>query len=158
MVDVVTDRGTVVAQLPILEGGHLMTTAVYGAEPGQTGLESGTPLYLEFAGQRTKAVAAWTGDMAHIKLEVAFEVAFSVFPNPTTDRSDIRWEQTEAGMVTVELFDAQGRRAATEVLGNHLAGQQQATIAVGQLAPGNYTLRLLVNGRTRHQSALTRAK
>ncbi|MDC0600290.1 choice-of-anchor D domain-containing protein [Flavobacteriales bacterium] len=158
MVDVVTDRGTVVAQLPILEGGHLMTTAVYGAEPGQTGLESGTPLYLEFAGQRTEAVAAWTGDMAHIKLEVAFEVAFSVFPNPTTDRSDIRWEQTEAGMVTVELFDAQGRRAATEVLGNHLAGQQQATIAVGQLAPGNYTLRLLVNGRTRHQSALTRAK
>ena len=160
MVAVVTADGTQVAEMAILEGGHLMTTAVYGAGPsGSEGIELSQPLYLEFAGERSDAVAIWTGDMAHVKLDVLFDdPAFSVFPNPATDWIDVRFELTESGSATFDVLDAAGRLVMSQPLGVLLGGKQQAGMSTADLVPGMYQVRLTVDGRSIHTTTLQRIR
>jgi len=159
-VAVVTADGTQVAEMAILEGGHLMTTAVYGAGPsGSEGVELGQPLYLEFAGERTDAVAVWTDDMAHVKLDVQFDgPAFSVFPNPATDWIDVRFELTESGNAAFDVLDAAGRLVMSQPLGVLLGGKQQAGMSTADLVPGTYQVRLTVDGRSIHTTTLHRIR
>ena len=155
-VAVVTAEGDAVAEMAILEGGHLMTTAVYGAGPsGLDGIAVGEALYLEFAGERTEAVAFWTGDMAHVKLDVQFDgPVFSVFPNPATDWIDVRFDLTESGNASVEVLDATGRLVMSQPLGLLLDGEQQVGVSTADLVPGTYQVRLTVDGRTVHTTTL----
>ena len=137
-----------------------MTTAVYGAGPsGLDGIAVGEPLYLEFAGERTEAVATWTGDMAHVKLDVQFDgPAFSVFPNPATDWIDVRFDLTESGNAAVDVLDAAGRLVMNQQLGLLLDGEQQEGVSTADLVPGTYQVRLTVDGRTVHTTTLRRIR
>jgi hypothetical protein len=163
---VVTSEGTVVAELPILEGGYLMTTAVYGASLDDTngesnGMVAGTEIFLAFRGERISEAHTWMGDMSHLKLEVevALEAAaMTAFPNPAADHMELRWEQNARGVVAFEVFDALGRTVLSEVLGAQEQGMNTASFSVGSLAPGAYTLHLKVDGRTVHQLAIQRVK
>ena len=157
---VVTADGTQVAEMAILEGGHLMTTPVYGAGPsGSEGIELGQPLYLEFAGERSDAVAMWTGDMAHVKLDVQFDgPVFSVFPNPATNWIDVRFELTESGNAAFDVLDAAGRLVISQPLGVLLEGKQQAGVSTTDLVPGAYQVRLTVDGRSLHTTTLHRIR
>ena len=159
-VAVVTAEGDAVAEMAILEGGHLMTTAVYGAGPsGLDGIAVGEPLYLEFGGERTEAVATWTGDMAHVKLDVQFDgPAFSVFPNPATDWIDVHFDLTESGNAAVDVLDAAGRLVTSQPLGLLLDGKQQVGVSTADLVPGAYQVRLVVDGRTVHTIAMQRIR
>ena len=112
---------------------------------------------MEFAGERTEAVATWTGDMAHVKLDVQFDgPAFSVFPNPATDWIDVRFELTKSGNAAVEVLDAAGRLVMSQPLGLLLDGEQQVGVSTADLVPGTYQVRLVVDGRTVLTTALQR--
>ena len=160
MVAVVTASGETAAEMLILEGGHLMTTPVYGSGPaGIRGIAPGEDLYLEFNGERSEAVTQWNGGMAHVKLDVAFsEPEFSVFPNPATDRVDIRWSQSKSGATQVDILDAAGRLVLSQALGSLPLGEQQVTLSVANLAPGAYEMRLMTEGQTMFQSSLHRTE
>ena len=71
---------------------------------------------------------------------------------------DLRWNQAASGKVRAEVFDATGKQVLDTPMGRFLSGWQQASIAVDALAPGHYTLHLLVDGRSVHQTALQRAE
>ena len=159
-VAVVTASGETVAEMLILEGGHLMTTPVYGSGPaGIRGIAPGEDLYLEFNGERSEAVTQWNGGMAHVKLDVAFsEPEFSVFPNPATDRVDIRWSQPKSGATQVDILDAAGRLVLSQALGSLPLGDQQVTLSVANLAPGAYEVRLMTEGQFVVQSSLHRTE
>ena len=157
-VAVVTASGETAAEILILEGGHLMTTPVYGSGPaGIRGIAQGEDLYLEFNGERTEAVAQWNGGMEHVKLDVAFsEPEFSVFPNPAADRVDIRWSQSKTGAMQLDILDATGRLVLSKALGSLPLGKQQVTLSVSDLSPGAYEVRLMTEGQSMFQSSLHR--
>jgi len=62
------------------------------------------------------------------------------------------------GDTRIEVLDVTGRIALTKALGRTLHGANQDAVNVSQLAPGAYQVRLMVDGRTVHQTALQRAE
>ena len=77
-----------VAQLPVLEGGYLMTTALFGDDPSTDaieGLQVGEELHFEVQGQRAEQSLVYSGqmDIKHVALTFgAAQAMASVFPNP----------------------------------------------------------------------------
>jgi hypothetical protein len=68
-------------------------------------------------------------------------------PNPAVERTMIRFELPEPGLVSVELYDVQGRRAAAPL--EHVtlaAGPHSVSVEVGDQRPGVYFCRLSANG------------
>ena len=80
--------GSLVAQLPVLEGGYLMTTALFGDDPSTDaieGLQVGEELHFEVQGQRAEQSLVYSGqmDIKHVELTFgAVQAMASVFPNP----------------------------------------------------------------------------
>ena len=110
-------------------------------------------------GMESEAVAQWNRGMAHVKLDVAFsEPEFSVFPNPATDRVDIRWSQPKSGATQVDILDAAGRLVLSQTLGSLPLGDQQVILSVSNLSPGTYQMRLTTDGQPMFQSSLHRTE
>ncbi|HEX7069492.1 MAG TPA: ThuA domain-containing protein [Rhodothermales bacterium] len=64
------------------------------------------------------------------------------YPNPTTDGAELVYELDEDLPVTIELFDATGRRVATVVNAIQSAGAKRAEIDTRGLAAGVYFYRI----------------
>ena len=77
--------------------------------------------------------------------------ALSISPNPCTDHIFVRLEDAAAGIIAVDIIDAQGR-----VLRRYTFQKQQTewsdTFTVGDLPPGQYFLQLTVNHERRIQT------
>ena len=146
-VDVLDGWGTVVARLPILEGGHLMTTALFGDDPATgivEGLAEGEALHFAFRGNMANETLIFGGDMAHKTLALTFdelEAGLSVFPNPAVDMTTVRVHAVEAGLATLEVTDVQGRVVLRQDL-SLAAGVQAVTLDVDALEGGAYNVEL----------------
>ena len=146
-VDVLDGWGTVVARLPILEGGHLMTTALFGDDPATgivEGLAEGEVLHFAFRGSMANETLVFGGHMAHKTLALTFdelEAGLSVFPNPAVDMTTVRVHAVEAGLATLEVTDVQGRVVLRQDL-SLAAGVHAVTLDVDALEGGAYNVEL----------------
>lgn len=146
-VDVLNGWGTVVARLPIVEGGHLMTTALFGDDPATgvvEGLAEGEVLHFAFRGSMANETLVFGGDMAHKTLALTFDeldAGLSVFPNPATDVTTVRVHAIEAGSATLEVTDVQGRVVLRQGL-SLAAGVQAVMLDVEALEGGAYSVEL----------------
>ena len=158
-VDVVNGWGVTVARLPILEGGHLMTTAIFGDDPATgmvEGLADGETLHFAFRGAVANETLVFGGDMAHKTLSLTFEevdAAMSVFPNPAMTSSTLRFTLEQDAQVQCTILDAQGREAwrHQEMLST---GTHRMKLPVELLESGTYMVELWTNGRPHATSQL----
>ncbi len=71
------------------------------------------------------------------------------YPNPFTSETTITYEITQAGPVTLTVYDALGREVATLVDGEQAASRYEATFDASGLAAGVYVYRLTAAGDVR---------
>ena len=151
-VDVLNGWGVTVARLPILEGGHLMTTALFGDDPSTAaveGLVAGETLHFAFRGAMANETLVFGGDMAHKTLSLTFnqvEAAMGVFPNPASDVATFRFHVDMDAQVEVALIDLTGRQVAVLLDANKGRGAHAETLTLSTLEAGTYTVQLQVAG------------
>ena len=151
-VDVLNGWGVTVARLPILEGGHLMTTALFGDDPSTAaieGLVAGETLHFAFRGAMANETLVFGGDMAHKTLSLTFnevEAAMGVFPNPASDVATFRFHVDMDAQVEVALIDLTGRQVAVLLDANKGRGAHAETLTLSTLEAGTYTVQLKVAG------------
>lgn len=68
------------------------------------------------------------------------QIAFDVYPNPTTERINIDFASDITGIINMEIVDAQGR-----VMNNYKLTGNETSISVDHLPTGNYFVRLFTN-------------
>ena len=144
--------GRVVGRLPILEGGYLMTTALFGddpATPAIEGLEPGAPLEFQFRGASADQTIEYSGNMDLRQLALTFgasATAVDVFPNPFTESLQIAVELPHEGRIACQMTDATGRVVAERAAEMHTAGAVSLNWNVPGLAPGMYTCQVVLDG------------
>ena len=151
-VDVVNGWGVTVARLPILEGGHLMTTAIFGDDPATgavEGLADGETLHFAFRGAMANETMVFGGDMAHKTLALTFDevdAAMGVFPNPASDVATFRFHVVMDAQVKLTLVDLAGRQVAVLLDANKGVGAHAETLALPAVQAGAYTVQMSVAG------------
>ena len=151
-VDVLNGWGVTVARLPILEGGHLMTTALFGDDPATgavEGLADGEELHFAFRGAMANETLVFDGDMTHKTLSLTFDevgAAMGVFPNPASDVATFRFQLDMDAKMELTLVDLAGRQVAVLLDANKGAGAHAETLALPALEAGAYTVQLRVAG------------
>ncbi len=70
------------------------------------------------------------------------DFGLSVYPNPSSDQMNVKFELASAGKVSVELFDVSGKLVRFESFGTQGIGVQSRSISVNGLAAGIYHLKL----------------
>ena len=141
--------GSLVAQLPVLEGGYLMTTALFGDDPSTDaieGLQVGEELHFEVQGQRAEQSMVYSGqmDIKHVELTFgAVQAMASVFPNPFVESLQVSATLETPGYLMCELTDAVGKVVAQQPMGWQAKGAFNGTWEVLGLAPGMYTCKIL---------------
>jgi hypothetical protein len=73
--------------------------------------------------------------------EAPLALSLRVFPNPSRTTATLSLDLTAAGLVTVEVFDALGRRVARVHDGELAAGGRAFAVDTGSLPPGVYVAR-----------------
>ena len=145
--------GRVVGRLPILEGGFLLTTAMFGDDPATQaieGIEPGTALEFQFRGASADQTIEYTGNMYLRQLALTFGASASavdVFPNPFTESLQIAVELPHDGRIACLLTDATGRVVAERTAEMHLAGAVSLNWNVPGLATGMYTCQVVLDGK-----------
>ena len=151
-VDVMNGWGVTVARLPIVEGGHLMTTALFGDDPATgvvEGLADGEALHFAFRGAMANETLVFGGDMAHKTLSLTFDevdVAMGVFPNPASDVATFRFQLDMDAQVELALVDLAGRQVAVLLDANKGAGAHAETLTFPSVPAGAYNVQLRVAG------------
>ena len=152
-VDVVNRWGVTVARLPILDGGHLMTTALFGDDPATgvvEGLANGEELHFAFRGSMANETLMFGGAMAHKTLSLTFDevgAAMGVFPNPASDVATFRFQLDMDAQVELTLIDLAGRQVAVLLDVNKGAGAHTETLALPTIPAGAYTVQFRVAGK-----------
>ena len=94
---------------------------------------------------RDIAIAAATGVMTAVRDRAELATEFSVYPNPTRGNASFAFTLARAGRVELSVYDALGRRAATQTSALLPTGPQTLRLETGNLRTGLYSVRLLVN-------------
>ena len=151
-VDVLNAAGTVVARMPILEGGYLMTTALFGDDPATAaveGLTAGETVHFAFRGAVAHETVEFGGDMAHKSLSLTFSeanTAVEAYPNPATEGTAVRFALSQMADVVVVMRDVQGREVLTTTQAGLAAGEHTLPLALESLQAGTYTLEVKASG------------
>ncbi len=124
---------------------HTYAVAVTGLAPGRYAFRL-RQMDLDGAATHSAAVEATVG--------VGAPVVLAVTPNPARGPVRVQVAVREAQAVTVEAFDALGRRVATLYAGPLDAGASQA-FALPSLPPGAYVVRIVGDRGARAAQALT---
>lgn len=66
----------------------------------------------------------------------------AVFPNPVSDEATLTIESNGSGLMSIELYDIQGRSVKKIYQGRSLPGRQEYVIEAGDLNPGMYICRV----------------
>ncbi|WP_310393621.1 DUF4394 domain-containing protein [Hymenobacter sp.] len=96
---------------------------------------------------RDIAVAAATGVVTGVRERADLASGMSVYPNPAKGNPRVAFTLARAGRVELSVFDALGRRVATQTSALLPAGAQALRLEAGSVQPGLYTVRLTVNGQ-----------
>lgn len=81
--------------------------------------------------------------------QTSFSNDFGVYPNPFTTTTNIRYTLNQNEMVSLQVFDAQGRLVSNLVNENQVAGQHQVQFDGTNLESGVYFYRLNAGDATR---------
>lgn len=76
---------------------------------------------------------------------VEADLAVTIYPNPTSTSSTLRYELPEQARVDVGLYDTFGRRVRDVFSGTKAAGNAAHTLSTAGLAPGIYLVRIDLN-------------
>ena len=145
--------GRLVGRLPILQGGYLMTTALFGDDPATLaieGIEPGMSLEFQFRGNIADQTIEYAGDMELRQLALTFgasATAVDVFPNPFTESLQIAVELPHEGRIECQLIDATGRVVAERAAEMHAAGAVSLNWDVPGLTHGMYTCQMVLDGK-----------
>ncbi|MEL6803625.1 MAG: T9SS type A sorting domain-containing protein, partial [Bacteroidota bacterium] len=82
------------------------------------------------------------GDLVSTPTVAPAEMAFSAFPNPTSDQLNLQFDLPQSGRISYSLLDLHGRVVDQADLGLRSAGEQRETIQLAGLPAGTYLLRL----------------
>ncbi|RYG29604.1 MAG: T9SS type A sorting domain-containing protein, partial [Chitinophagaceae bacterium] len=74
-----------------------------------------------------------------------YTAQLSVAPNPLRGTGKIIYEITENSYVTLEVFDATGRKISTIFSGERAKGKYVETLNAARLSNGTYTCRMIAN-------------
>lgn len=117
-----------------------------GASAATTGkyeLLSGTTVLASSNGNYGKGESTWFKSAATLGLEDIVESgSLSLSPNPTNFSATLTFSLKNAAEVSVDLYDAVGRKVTTVSNGNLNAGTNKVTIPTAQLAPGLYHVKV----------------
>ena len=150
-VEVFNSVNELIATLEIIEGGYLMTTALYGDDPQSDqveGLQDGEYLTFKFNGDEINSDIAFKGNMElrELNLEFANGGAWSIYPNPLTTTTTINYEITSTSNVSIKVFDITGRQIDEVVNARQDASYYSATWDATYFEKGVYMLELHING------------
>ena len=115
-VEVLNATSEVLATLKIIEGGYLMTTALYGNDPStemMEGFSEGELLTFRFNGEEIISDIDFNGNMElkQINLEFTNAAAWSIYPNPFTTTTTINYQlNTTAHRSEEHTSELQSRR------------------------------------------------
>jgi hypothetical protein len=137
---------SVTAGASIISGQGTKTIEVlYGNNPG-TGKKV-TLTVSNDCGSTTKSLVGITINSCIKSIADAQEV--QLYPNPATDRLNIRFESGESSQATLRLYDASGRVVRTQAM-EVIAGENTVTMELIDLSTGMYFFELqTVEGSTR---------
>lgn len=79
--------------------------------------------------------------------ELDQEIAFSIFPNPTSSEARLTYNLLQGGIVKLTIFDAVGQLTEVIFEGNVAAGEHNVNVDGSQYASGIYFVSLELNGR-----------
>jgi thiol-disulfide isomerase/thioredoxin len=93
-----------------------------------------------------------------VGVDEAGQLAFtSVYPSPTSGQVTITFGATSASNLSIEVYDMLGKLMTTQQFGQLAAGAQRS-LELGNLADGEYLLKLVANGEVRDLTRVTLAR
>ncbi|GAA4026967.1 hypothetical protein GCM10022409_08680 [Hymenobacter glaciei] len=90
----------------------------------------------------TQPTAARTATAATSPAGVAASAETVAYPNPFSGSTTLSYYLNQEGPVSVEVYNALGRKVQTLVVGTESAGQHQVKFDAGKLASGTYLLKV----------------
>jgi hypothetical protein len=80
--------------------------------------------------------------------EGALSSTVNIFPNPTSNNTQVEFTTKQAGMATLEVFNLIGERVVFQTLGNLPVGTNRAVVDMAGLNAGIYLVNLNAGGET----------
>jgi len=124
----------------------------------QGGLTVGSTYYVRvyewgnFSSEHSFAICLTEGSGNNVGIaEKKNADAMSVYPNPGIGRFTLQYAGSD-GLGTIEMFDPTGRTVYSEQ--TYLTSGADHTLDLGNLAQGQYSLRLTINGVRSHQNVM----
>ena len=152
-VSVLAPSGETVAALPILDGGYLMTTAIFGTDPSSAaawGLAPGDELRFAFDGKLADQTLSYEGAMAHKALDLTFtdgSPALTVWPNPARSEVQVQFNLAKnEDVVFLIIRDVLGRQVGSRMLQDLSPGPHTHLFDLTGLTAGYYDLSVEGNG------------
>lgn len=68
--------------------------------------------------------------------------SFDLYPNPANNTVNISFELKKDEDVTMEIYNMQGARVATPIIGNKTKGKHKVTLNTGNMSSGMYFVKL----------------
>ncbi|MFD1468253.1 DUF4394 domain-containing protein [Hymenobacter caeli] len=96
---------------------------------------------------RDIAVAGAAGVVTGVRERTDLATGFSAYPNPATSGTTLAFALARAGRVELSVFDALGRRVATQISAPLPTGPHTLRWETSGVRPGVYTVRLAVDGQ-----------
>jgi len=150
-VEVLNSANELVAKLEIVNGGYLMTTALYGDDPTTEmieGLQEGEYLTFKFNGEEIYSSVSFNGNMElkTIDLEFSNGGAWSIYPNPLSTTTTINYQLNTTAHVSIKVFDIAGRQIDELVNARQEASYYTSEWDATNFEKGIYMIELYING------------
>jgi hypothetical protein len=136
-------------------GNYLLGTASYptqGDNKFWNSLYAGSEVVCFVQDNATKSVmqSVWSLPAGLMSVSTLAKVdGISVFPNPTKDGANLKFNLQEAGNVSVSVLDYTGKMLTEVVNENMTAGVKNVKIDTKGMTPGNYIVMISANGGNR---------
>ncbi|MCC3152693.1 DUF4394 domain-containing protein [Hymenobacter sp. BT770] len=96
---------------------------------------------------RDIAIAGPTGVVTAARERTDLATGFNLYPNPASGTTRLTFALARTGRVELGVFDAMGRRVATQTSGMLPTGAQTLRLETSSLKAGLYVVRLVVDGQ-----------
>jgi len=149
-VEVLNSSNELMAKMEIIEGGYLMTTALYGDDPSTDmfeGFDKDETLTFRFNGEEIISDIYFEGNMELHKIDLEFSnnTFFSIYPNPFTTSATIKYQLNTNSHVSIKIFDVTGRQIEELVNDNQFEGFYTAEWKPSYMEKGVYIIKLFIN-------------